>query len=86
MTNEDARKILEAVRAEPVPKTMLDELTESQQKIVLATLHGVEMIIDRRNTKQQAETLQGVKKILEEEDTSIRKRLQNILKWIASQV
>ena len=54
MTNEDARKILEAVRAEPVPKTMLDELTESQQKIVLATLHGVEMIIDKRDKSNRS--------------------------------
>ena len=54
MKNEDAQKILEAIRAEPVPKTMLDELTESQQKIVLATLHGVEMIIDKRDKSNRS--------------------------------
>ena len=54
MKNEGAQKILEAIRAEPVPKTMLDELTESQQKIVLATLHGVEMTIDKRDKSNRS--------------------------------
>lgn len=36
--------------------------------------------------ESEKRVLDGVKKILEEEDSSLRKRLQNILKWIASQV